>query len=59
MKNYTVTIRFTGLTGEYLSKVETRARDTKSAARKASKVIGNRDGYVVSVVESASFSEVA
>ncbi len=51
MKNFTVKIRFQGLTGEYLSSIDVRAKTAESAKKKASKVIGNRDGYVVSVCE--------
>ncbi len=51
MKNFIVNIRFFGLTGEYLSRVDVRAKTEASAKKKASKVIGNRDGYVVSVIE--------
>lgn len=50
MKPYTVTIRFQGLTGEYTNRVDVQAKTADSAVRKASKVIGNRDAYVVSVV---------
>lgn len=52
MKNFTVKIRFVGLAGEYLTSVDVRARDAKSATKKAEKTIGNREGYVVSVVEA-------
>jgi hypothetical protein len=53
MKTYTVTIEFAGLTGTYRSQVVERARSAKSAETKARRVIGNRDGFVVSVVEGA------
>lgn len=51
MKNYTVTLRFFGLTGEYTTQEDVRAKHAASAKKKASRVIGNRDGYVVSVCE--------
>ena len=49
MKDFLVTLRFIGLTGEYTSQVDVRARDEKSARRKAEKTIGNRDGEVIAV----------
>lgn len=52
MKDFTVTIRYQGLTGEYTSRVDVRAKNEASARKKASKTIGNRDGYVVSVVRA-------
>lgn len=52
MKNFTVKIRFTGLTGEYVSQVDVQARHASAATKKAEKSIGNRDGYVVSVTEA-------
>lgn len=51
MKNFTVTLRFFGLTGEYTTQVNVRAKHAESAKKKASKCIGNRDGYVVTVCE--------
>lgn len=51
MKKWTVTIRFQGLTGEYTSKVDVLAKTAASAKKKAARVIGNRDGYVVTVCE--------
>lgn len=51
MKDFVVTIRFLGLTGEYTSQVEVKARNAESAKKKASKCIGNRDGEVVTVRE--------
>lgn len=50
MKPYTVTIRFWGLTGEYENRVDVNAKTANSAVKKASKVIGNRDARVISVV---------
>lgn len=52
MKSYIVTIEFVGLTGSYRSQVERRARNAKSAEKKARETIGNRDGFVISVVEA-------
>lgn len=49
MRTFTVRIEFIGLTGQYFSDVEVRARNESSAAKKASLTIGNRDGRVVSV----------
>lgn len=51
MKNFIVTIRYQGLTGEYTNKDVVRAASAASARRKGARVIGNRDGYVVSVVQ--------
>lgn len=53
MKSFKVTIEFYGLTGKYTSEVEVRARDPKSAEKKAAKVIGNRDGFIQSCKEIA------
>lgn len=52
MKKWIVKIEFIGLTGQYFSEVEVTARSEKSAAKKASLVIGNRDGRVVLVREA-------
>lgn len=49
MRDFFVTIRFIGLTGEYKSTVEVKARDSASAEKKAARSIGNRDGMVVRV----------
>ena len=54
MKTFKVRIEFTGLTGKYISDVEVRAKNAKSAEKKASLVIGNRDAWVVSVEEVQS-----
>lgn len=54
MKNYTVKIEFLGLTGKYYSYVDVRAKTPKSAEKKASKTIGNRDGWIVEVKEGLS-----
>ena len=51
MKNYKVKIEFVGLTGKYNSEVEVLAKNEKSAEKKASKSIGNRDGWVIAVTE--------
>jgi hypothetical protein len=51
MKTFTVLIRYTGLTGQYETRTDHLAKSAKSAANKARKAIGNRDGYVVSIVE--------
>lgn len=51
MKTFKVKIEFVGLTGKYVSEVEVKARDYKSAEKKASKVIGNRDAWIFSVIE--------
>lgn len=53
MKDYIVTVEFAGLTGAYRSRIEVRAKNTKSAETKARKHFGNRDGFVVSVIEAA------
>ncbi len=50
MKNWSVSIRYSGLSGEYLTKLFVKAKDQVSAKKKAEKTIGNRDGYVVSVI---------
>lgn len=57
MKTFTVTIRYTGLTGEYTTQTDHRARTAKSAANKARQAIGNRDGYVVGIKEKMSEQE--
>lgn len=49
MKWWIVKLEFVGLTGKYQSSVDVRARDAASAEKKASRVIGNRDGRVISV----------
>ncbi len=49
MKHWIVKIEFTGLTGKYISEVEVIARTQKSAEKKASLTIGNRDGWILSV----------
>lgn len=51
MKKYTVKIEFLGLAGTYFSNVDVEARNPAAAKRKASRVIGNRDGYIVDVKE--------
>lgn len=51
MKNFRVIIEFTGLGGTYRSEVKVLAKNSNSAINKASKVIGNRDGIVISVIE--------
>lgn len=53
MKWWIVKIEFVGLTGKYVSNVEVRARDAKSAEKKAARSIGNRDGWVVETKEVA------
>lgn len=52
MKTFKVKIEFVGLTGKYVSEVEVTAKNAKSAEKKASKSIGNRDGWVVAVTET-------
>lgn len=47
MKTWKVKIEFVGLTGKYFSEVIVRAKTQKSAEKKASLAIGNRDGWVV------------
>jgi hypothetical protein len=59
MKDFIVTVEFSGLTGNYRSRIDVRARNAKSATRKARAHFGNRDGFVVSVIEGFSASEVA
>lgn len=54
MKTFITTIEFVGLSGSYRSQIETRAKNAKSAETKARKVIGNRDGFVISTVEAIS-----
>ena len=54
MKNFITTIEFVGLTGTYRSQVENRAKNAKSAEAKARRVIGNRDGFVISTIEALS-----
>lgn len=51
MKTFKVKIEFLGLTGKYISEVEVKARNAKSAEKKARRTIGNRDGWVVSTEE--------
>ena len=51
MKVFTVRIEYVGITGKYWSDVEVKARNAKSAEKKASQTIGNRDGFVISVKE--------
>lgn len=53
MKTWLVKIEFIGLAGKYWSTVEVKARSEKSAMKKASQVIGNRDGWVVEAKEAA------
>ena len=51
MKNYIVKIEFSGLTGKYTSEVNVKAKNEQAAEKKASKVIGNRDAWIFSVVQ--------
>lgn len=51
MKTFIVKIKFMGLTGKYVSEVEVKATTPQSAEKKASKAIGNRSAWIVSVVE--------
>ena len=51
LKTFRATLRFTGLTGEYTTQHDVQAAHAEAARKKAAKVIGNRDGYVVTVVE--------
>lgn len=53
MKTFKVTIEFMGLTGKYFSEVEVRAKNAKSAEKKALLTAGNRDVMSVSVKEVA------
>lgn len=52
MKNFIVTLRFYGLTGEYTTRFECKAKTSASAKKKAERTIGNRDGYVVTILEA-------
>jgi hypothetical protein len=52
MKNFIITVEYVGLTGAYRSRIEERAKNAESAAKKARKHFGNRDGFVISVVEA-------
>lgn len=56
MKSYIITVEFFGLTGAYRSRIEERAKNAASAANKARKHFGNREGTIISVVEAASFA---
>jgi len=56
MRSYIVTVEFVGLTGPYRSRIEIRAKNTKSAQTKARACFGNRDGFVISVIEAVDFS---
>jgi hypothetical protein len=51
MKTFTVKIEFIGLAGKYVSEVVVKAKNAKSAEKKASLTIGNRDGWIVGVKE--------
>lgn len=51
MRTFKVKIEFCGLTGIYYSEFEVKARNVQSAERKASLVIGNRDGRIVACNE--------
>lgn len=51
MKTFIVKIEFTGIAGKYISEVEVTARDNKTAEKKAENIIGNRDGWIFSVVQ--------
>ncbi len=51
MKSFKVKIEYTGLTGKYISEVVVQAKNAKSAEKKASLTIGNRDGWIVGTVE--------
>lgn len=51
MKTFKVKIEFIGIAGKYISEVTVRAKNAKSAEKKASLTIGNRDGWIVSTTE--------
>jgi hypothetical protein len=58
MTDFIVTVEFVGLTGPYRSRIEVRARNQRSAEKKARAHFGNRDGSIVSVITAASASEL-
>jgi hypothetical protein len=59
MKDFIITVEFFGLTGAYRSRIQVRAKNTRSAETKARKHFGNRDGSIISIVEALSYGGYA